>query len=103
MSEIFYARTKSLDIQEGEDLCILLNEEQAWEHGISAMDKVVMIYKGQEIVLDVALTHKYVDHHEVGIYKDVRAKYKIKAGEKVGIKFTTTNAQALEALKKGIK
>jgi thymidine phosphorylase len=103
MSEIFYARTKSLDIQEGEDLCILINEEQAREHGISAMDKVVMIYKGQEIVLDVALTHKYVDHHEVGIYKDVRTKYKIKAGEKVGIKFATTNAQALEALKKGIK
>ena len=104
MSEIFYARTKSLDIQEeGAELCILLNEEQARNHGISPMDKVVMLYKGQEIVLDVSLTHKYVAHHEVGIYQDVRKKYKIKSGEKVGIKFTTTSAQALDALKKGLK
>ena len=103
MSEIFYAKTRLLDIQEGENLCVLINEEQAREHGISAMDKVALLYKGEEIILDVSLSNKYVDHNEVGLYKDVRAKYKIKAGEKVGIKFTTTSTQALEALKKGMK
>jgi hypothetical protein len=45
MSEVFHVKTKLIDIQEGEELAIVLNEEQAREYGISSMDKVSVLYK----------------------------------------------------------
>jgi len=99
----FNAKTKFVDLHDGEDLTALLNEEQAREYGIRAMDKVSLFYNGEEIVLDVNLTHKYVDHNEVGITKDVREKYEIPAGEKVSIRYTSTTATAVDALRKAIQ
>lgn len=99
----FNAKTKFVDLHDGEDLTALLNEEQAREYGIRAMDKVSLFYNGEEIVLDVNLTHKYVDHNEVGITKDVREKYGIPAGEKVSIRYTSTTATAVDALRKAIQ
>jgi len=103
MKDIFHATTKYVDLQEGENLTIRLNEEQARAYGINALDKVALLYKGQEYVLDVNLTHRYVSHHEVGIPKDVREKYEIPAGTSVHVKFTQTSSVALDALKKGLK
>ena len=40
---VINAKTKIVDIKNGENLTILLNETQAWEHGISATDKASMI------------------------------------------------------------
>jgi len=62
---VFNAKTKFVDLQDGEELSIILNEEQAREYGIGVQDKVSLFYNGEEIVLDVDLTHRYVDHDEV--------------------------------------
>ena len=40
---VINAKTKIVDIKNGENLTVLLNETQAWEHGISATDKASMI------------------------------------------------------------
>ncbi len=101
--KIINAKTKIIDIKNGEDLIVLLNETQAWEHGISATDKASMIIWWVELVFDVDLTHKYVDINEVGITRDVSEKYNIQSGEKVQLHFTTTSTKAMEALKKAIK
>ena len=61
MKNVFHAKTKLIDILEGEELSVLLNEREARKFGISSMDKVSLLYKGQEIVLDVELTNKYVE------------------------------------------
>jgi hypothetical protein len=45
MSEVFHAKTKLIDIQDGEDLIVVLNEQEAREYGINAMDKVSIFYK----------------------------------------------------------
>lgn len=57
---VFYAKTKLIPITSGEELTVLLNETDAWEFGISPMDKVVVRYKGKDIVFDVDVTTKYV-------------------------------------------
>jgi len=101
--DVFHAKTKLIDIQEWWELAVLINENQAWEYWISDMDKVCLTYKWEEIVLDVNLTHRYVDLHEVGIMKDVSEKYGIQSGEIVAIHFTQTSVQALDALKKWLK
>lgn len=105
MSEtnIFHAKTKLIDIQDGEELIVLINEQEAWEHGISPLDKVVVRYKDKEIVLNADLTNKLVKPNEVWLYKDVYTKYKIPADATVSVSFTQTNGKALEALKKAIK
>lgn len=100
---VFNAKTKFVDLQDGENLSVLLNEEQAREYWIGVHDKISLFYDWEEIVLDVDLTHRYVDHDEVWITKDVREKYKISAGEKVSISYTSTSTKAMDALKKAIK
>lgn len=103
MKNVFHAVTKVVDFQEGEELTIWLNENQAVEYGITDMDKVALVYEGKEYVLDANLTHRYVDEHEVGIPKDVAAKYGIKSGERVQLSFTQTTSTALDALKRVMK
>lgn len=96
----FTARTKIVDISEGEDLVVLINEEDAWEEGITSMDKVSLIYNNKEFVFDVSLTSRLVQRGEVGIYEDIQHKYKIKAGQLVTIAYTKNSTESLEALKK---
>ena len=97
---MFTARTRIVDIHEGEDLVVLINEQDAREHGITSMDKVSLIYDDKEFVFDVNLTSKIVQRGEVGIFKDVQEKYEIKPGQLVTISFTKNSSESLDALKK---
>jgi len=100
---IFHAKTKLIPIKDGEELIVLVNETDAWEHGISAMDKVVVKYKGKELVFNADLTTKYVKPGEIGVYQDISEKYEIPADATVSVHFTQTDSKAMEALKKAIK
>ncbi len=102
-TNIFHAKTKLIDIQDGEELIVLINEEDAWEYWISSLDKVIVFYKEQEIILNANLTNKLVKSGEIGLYKDVYEKYGISADATVGVSFTQTNGKALDALKKAIR
>ena len=97
---IFTARTKIIDIHEGDDLVVLINEEDAWEHGITSMDKVSLIYDGKEFVFDVDLSEKYIQRGEIGIFDDIKEKYEIQSGQLVTVTFTKNVSESLEALKK---
>lgn len=99
-SDVFHAKTKLIDIADGEELIALVNEQEAMEYGISPMDKVSMIYKGQEIVLNADVTHKFVKPGQIGLFKDVYKKYGIKENESVSVNFTQHSPASLEALKK---
>jgi hypothetical protein len=48
MSEVFHAKTKFIDIHDGEELIVVLNEQEAWEYGINSMDKVSVFTKGRK-------------------------------------------------------
>jgi hypothetical protein len=61
MKDVFHAKTKLIDILEGEGLSVLLNEREARKHGINSMDRVSLLYHGKEIVLDVEVTNKYIN------------------------------------------
>jgi hypothetical protein len=103
MKNVFHAKTKLIDFQEGESLTVRLNEAQAVVYGITALDKVSLVYEGKEYVLDADLTNKYVDAYEVGVPKDVAKKYGIKKDRPVQVSFTQTSSVALEALKRVMK
>jgi hypothetical protein len=79
---------------------VLINEQDAWEHGITSMDKVSLIYDDKEFVFDVNLSSHFVQRGEVGIFEDVREKYEMKGGQLVTVAFTKNTSESLEALKK---
>lgn len=97
---MFTAKTKIIDIHEGENLEVLINEQDAWEEGITSMDKVSLIYDNKEFVFDVSLSSHLVQRGEVGIFEDIREKYKMKAGQFVTVSFTKNSSESLDALKK---
>lgn len=99
---VFSAKTKLIPIVDWEDLIVLINEIDAWENGISSFDKVIVRYKGKDMVFDASVTTKYVKPGEVGFYEDVVKKYEIEQDVKVVVKFTQTDWAAIAALKKGI-
>lgn len=103
LKQAYHARTRLIDIQEWDSLTILLNEHEAWDHGINSMDKVALMYEGKEIVVDADLSHSYIKPGEVWILKDVVQKYHIQANKPVAIAFTSNSALSIEALKKGLK
>jgi AMP phosphorylase len=96
----FHAKTKLIDISDGEELIALLNEHEASEYGISPMDKISLIIKWQEIVLNADLTNKFVKPWQVGLFKDVYKKYGIQEWESAHVYFTERSSLALESLKK---
>jgi len=100
---MFTAKTKIIDIHEGENLVVLMNEQDAWECGITSMDKVSLIYDKKEFVFDVDLSHTYIQRWEIGIFEDIREKYNLKANQLVTVSFTKNTTESLEALKKWLQ
>lgn len=97
---MFTVKTRIIDINEGENLVVLMNEQDAREHGITSMDKVSLIYDNEEFVFDVNLTSHLVQRGEVGIYEDIKEKYKIQERRLVTVSFTKNSSESLDALKK---
>ncbi len=100
MKNFFTAKTKIIDIHEGENLEVLINEQDAREEGITSMDKVSLVYDNKEFVFDVSLSSHFVQRWEVGIFEDIREKYEIPAGQFVTVSFTKNSSESLDALKK---
>jgi len=103
VKQAFHARTRLIDIQEGDSLTALLNEHEAREHGINCLDKVTLMYEGKEIVVDADLSHSHIKRGEVGILKDIVQKYHIQPGKTVAVAFTSNSSLSVEALKKALK
>ncbi len=97
---MFTAKTKIIDIHEGENLEVLINEQDAREEGITSMDKVSLVYDNKEFVFDVSLSSHLIQRGEVGIFEDIREKYKMKSGQFVTVSFTKNSSESLDALKK---
>jgi len=99
-NDTFHAKIKLIDIQDGEELIALINEQEAAAYGISPMDKVALRVKNKEIILNADLTNKFIQPGQIGLFKDVYKKYNIKENEWVSLHFTQHSSASLEALKK---
>ncbi|MDR0608161.1 MAG: hypothetical protein LBG52_07685 [Candidatus Peribacteria bacterium] len=65
MQEIFSAKITTFSISNGGDLTVILNAEQAAKFGIRERDKISLIRKGEEYIVDVALSSDYVKANEI--------------------------------------
>lgn len=98
--DIFNAQVKLLDIKDWEELIVVINEEQAILHWITASDKIAIVHNWQEIVVNADISKHLVKNGQIGVFKDVYEKYNISQSDIVWVYFTRSSNLSVEAIKK---
>ena len=98
--EIFSAKIISFDIQNGNGHIIMLNAEQAADYGIKDGDKISLIRKNEEFVVDVSLTDSYVQPNEIWVTKDFLDEYPVLPWDTVIVSFLQNNPLSMQAIRK---
>lgn len=98
--EIFSAKVISFDIKNGNWHIVMLNVEQAAKYWIKDDDKISLIRKNEEFVVDVALTDKYVQANEIWVTKDFLEEYPIMEWDTVLVSFVKNNPLSMQAIRK---
>lgn len=98
--EIFSAKIVSFDIQNWSGHIVMLNAEQASSYGIKDDDKISLIRKNEEFVVDVALSDKYVQANEIWVTKDFLAEYPVMEWDTVIVSFVKNNPLSMQAIRK---
>ena len=98
--EIFSAKIVSFDIQNGSGHIVMLNSEQAADYGIKDDDKISLIRKNEEFVVDVSLTDSYVQANEIWVTKDFLDEYPVMEWDTVIVSFVKNNPLSMQAIRK---
>ena len=98
--EIFSAKIVSFDIQNGNGHIIMINSEQAADYGIKDGDKISLIRKNEEFIVDVSLTDSYVHANEIWVTKDFLDEYPIMEWDTVLVSFVKSNPLSMQAIRK---
>ena len=98
--EIFSAKIVSFDIQNGNGHIVMLNSEQAADYGIKDDDKISLIRKNEEFVVDVSLTDSYVQANEIWVTKDFLDEYPVMEWDTVIVSFVKNNPLSMQAIRK---
>ena len=98
--EIFSAKIVSFDIQNWSGHIVMINSEQAAEYWIKDDDKISLIRKNQEFVVDVSLTDSYVQANEIWVTKDFLEEYPVMEWDTVLVSFVRNNPLSMQAIRK---
>ena len=98
--EIFSAKIVSFDIQNGSGHIVMINSEQAADYGIKDDDKISLIRKNEEFIVDVSLTDSYVQANEIWVTKDFMDEYPVMEWDTVLVSFVKSNPLSMQAIRK---
>ena len=98
--KIFSARIVPFDIKNWNGNIVMLNAEQAADYWIKDNDKISLIRKWEEFVVDVALSDKYVQANEIWVTDDFLAQYPIMEWDTVLVSFFQSNPLSMQAIRK---
>jgi len=98
--EIFSAKIVEINISNWEWIIAMLNSKQAAEFWISSNDKISLIRKWEEYVVDVALTDDLVEPGTIWATSELFREYPIAVGDNVLVSFVRSNPLSLQAIKK---
>ena len=98
--EIFSAKIVSFDLQNWNGHIVMVNAEQAADYGIKDGDKISLIRKNEEFVVDVSLTDSYVQANEIWVTKDFLEEYPIMEWDTVLVSFVKNNPLSMQAIRK---
>ena len=100
MKEIFSAKITTFDIHNSGGLIVILNAEQAAKYGIRDGDKISLIRKDEEYVVDVALSSNYIQANQIGVTHDFLKSYPMQEGDNVLVSFAQHNPLSMQAIRK---
>ena len=98
--EIFSAKVILFDIQNWNWHIVMLNAEQASDYWIKDDDKISLIRKWEEFVVDVVLSDKYVQANEIWVTNDFLEEYPIMEWDTVLVSFVKNNPLSMQAIRK---
>lgn len=98
--EIFSARIVSFDIQNWNGHIVMINSEQAAEFWIKDGDKISLIRRNEEFIVDVSLTDSYVQANEIWVTKDFMDEYPVMEWDTVVVSFVKNNPLSMQAIRK---
>ena len=99
MMEVFNAKIVEADISNWDWLVAILNDEQAAQFWITAYDKISLIRRWEEYVVDVALSSQ-VKPWEIGATKELLKAYPFQGWDRVLISFVKSNPLSIQAIRK---
>lgn len=98
--EIFSGKIQAINVSNGEGIIAIFNRGQANQYGITEKDKVALIRKGEEYIVDVALSDDLLEPGIIGASKELLNEYPISDGDSVLVSFTQHNPLSLQAIRK---
>ena len=98
--EIFSAKIVSFDIQNWNGHIVMINSEQAAQYWIKDDDKISLIRRNEEFVVDVSLTDSYVQANEIWVTKDFLDEYPVMEWDTVLVSFVQNNPLSMQAIRK---
>lgn len=99
---MFYLKAKKLDFTSGKHKLVIINSKAAVDEGLQAGDKVYLHPKkknGDDAYAYVELTHKLVNHHEIGMDAELMEELNVKEDSIVGVDFLP-QPKSLAAIRK---
>lgn len=100
MSKVIHLKVKNLQIRDGEELIVVMNEKEAWNNGFTVYDKVELKIGWENIVANLDFSTNLVKYGELGIFQDVFERYDLKNNELISLRFTERASLSLQAIRK---
>lgn len=88
--EEFFLKVKYLDIQTGHPWIVVIHEEDGKAYGVRAGDKLNISWKEKTTEVSVDLTRNLIKPGEIGLFRDIIEKYKIKEGDTLELTLAST-------------
>jgi len=95
----FFLKVKYLDIQTGRPWVVLIHEEDGKVYGVRAGDELSVKWNHKKTEVGVDITRDFVKPGEIGLFRDIVERYKIKEGDVLELTLAPA-APSLECIQK---
>jgi len=95
----FFLKAKYLDIQTGHPWVVLIHEEDGKVYGVRAGDELSVKWNHRKTEVGVDMTRNLIKPGEIGLFRDIVERYKIKAGDVLELTLAPA-ASSLECIQK---
>jgi len=91
-NNVFLLKVKYLDIKTGYPWIAIIHEKDGEHFGIRAGDKLALKWKEKKTEISVDTTRSIVNKGEIGLFRDITNRYKIKKGELLELRLAGQSA-----------
>lgn len=95
----FHLKVKKLNIEDGNLMMVMINEEDALAYGLNSVDKINIYHNKKDFIAEVVLSSDIPSGY-VGVFSDIWKKFKLKNEDIVKISYAEANPKAVDAIRR---